>query len=215
MDFLRLEDVLEPLGWCIATRDQVKSVMLFSKEGWRDLEGKTIGITDDTATSVQLLRVLLEKKYNVHATFERLHAGVNDCSRFDAVLLIGDEALRHNKAGLDGFELVFDLASEWYEWQKLPFVFAVWAIRKALPEESRRDLAGLLERSLDACGDDFASIAGTHGRRIGLTEAETQEYLEGFNYKLGEREREAIGVFRRFQAELATSGVGNGDSREG
>jgi aminodeoxyfutalosine synthase len=215
MDFLRLEDVLEPLGWCIATRDQVKSVMLFSKEGWRDLEGKTIGITDDTATSVQLLRVLLEKKYHVHATFERLHAGVNDCSRFDAVLLIGDEALRHNKAGLDGFELVFDLASEWYEWQKLPFVFAVWAIRKALPEESRRDLAGLLERSLDACGDDFASIAGTHGRRIGLTEAETQEYLEGFNYKLGEREQEAIRVFRRFQAELAASGVGNGDSREG
>ena len=40
-------------------------------------------------------------------------------------------------------------------------------------------------------------MAGKHGRRIGLTDAETQEYLSGFNYSLGEREREAIAVFRR------------------
>jgi aminodeoxyfutalosine synthase len=133
-DYLRQADTLELMGWCIATRDQVKSVMLFSKEGWADLEGKTIGITDDTATSVKLLRVLLAKKYGVRAKFERLHSGVNDCSGYDAVLLIGDEALKRNKAGLDGFELVFDLAREWYDWQKLPFVFAVWAVRKNVPE---------------------------------------------------------------------------------
>ena len=197
MDFIRQEKELDLMGWCIATRDQVKSVMLFSKGGWRDLEGRRIGITDDTATSVQLLHVLLEKKYGVRARLERLHQGVNDYDGFDAVLLIGDEALRRNKHGLDGFDLVYDLAREWYEWQKLPFVFAVWAVRRSLPSSVKEELSALLGRSLESVGGDFASVAGRHGRRIGLTDAETQEYLSGFNYTLGEREREAIAVFRR------------------
>lgn len=202
MDYVAQEETLDLMGWCIATRDQVKSVMLFSKEGWRDLQGKRIGITDDTATSVQLLRVLLEKKYGVTADFERLHGGVNEYSRFDAVLLIGDEALRRNKYGLDCFELVYDLAREWYDWQKLPFVFAVWAVRKSLPGATKRDLSGIIDRSLDDAGGDFVKIAGAHGHRIGLTDRETQEYLEGFNYRLGEREREAITVFRRLYDEV-------------
>ncbi|HEX7573488.1 MAG TPA: MqnA/MqnD/SBP family protein, partial [Bacteroidota bacterium] len=123
---------------------------------------------------------------------------------FDAVLLIGDEALRRNKYGLDGFELVYDLAREWYEWQKLPFVFAVWALRRSLPPGVKKELSGLLEQSLESVGGDFVSVAGPHGRRIGLTDAETQEYLSGFNYSLGEREREAIAVFRRLVPAVAS-----------
>ena len=202
MDYVRQEKELELMGWCIATRDQVKSVMLFSREGWAGLDGKVIGITDDTATSVKLLRVLLEKKYNVRARFERMHAGVNDNSGYTAVLLIGDEALRRNKFGLEGFELVYDLAAEWYDWRKLPFVFAVWAQKRSLPEADKRTLSEILGSSLDACEEDFVPSAGAHGRRIGLTDAETQEYLEGFNYRLGEREREAMTVFRALLEEI-------------
>lgn len=202
MDYFRQEQQMELMGWCIATRDQVKSVMLFSMEGWRDLDGKRIGITDDTSTSVKLLKVLLEKKYGVHATFERLHGGVNDYSSYDAVLLIGDEALRRNKYGLDGFELVYDLAREWYEWQKLPFVFAVWAMKKSLSEATKVELKSVLSESVERCEQDFVPIAGAHGRRIGLSDQETQEYLEGFNYRLGEREQEAMSRFREFIAEI-------------
>ena len=112
--------------------------MLFSKEGWAGLHGRNIGVTDGTATSVRLLELLLEKKYGVKAHFKRLHGGVNDLSGFDAVLLIGDEALQRKKTGLDGFELVFDLAKEWYDWQKLPFVFAVWAAQDRSHPTKRR-----------------------------------------------------------------------------
>jgi aminodeoxyfutalosine synthase len=195
MDFLGQRNHLELMGWGLATRDQVKSVMLFSREGWAGLEGKRIGITDDTATSVVLLTILLEKKYGVKASLVRLHSGVNDLRGFDAVLLIGDEALRRNKNGLPGFDLVYDLAREWYEWQKLPFVFAVWACRKALPEETKRALRVAVADSLEACGQDFVSVAAQHGKRVGLSDPETQEYLAGFNFTLGERERQAMEVF--------------------
>lgn len=207
MDYFQQEEQLDLMGWCIATRDQVKSVMLFSKEGWAGLEGKKIGITDDTATSVKLLKVLLEKKYGVSARFERLHSGVNDYSSYDAVLLIGDEALRHNKTGLDGFELVYDLAKEWYYWQKLPFVFAVWGMKKSLPEAVRQELKDVLSASLDKSETDVIAIAGRHGRAIGLTDGETQEYLAGFNYRLGEREKEAMGVFKKLVLSIEVERV--------
>jgi len=202
MDYFRQEDALDLLPFSIATRDQVKSVMLFSKGGWLDLEKKTIGVTDDTATSVRLLQVLLEKKYGVTATFERMHAGVNDVARYDAVLLIGDEALQRNKHGLPGFELVFDLAREWYDWKKMPFVFAVWAVRRSLPAAMKEELASIIEQSLSAAQGEFGEIGESHGRRIGLTKREVEEYLEGFNYRLGERALEAMREFRKLVLEL-------------
>jgi chorismate dehydratase len=202
MDYYSQEDALEMLGWGLASRDQVKSVMLFSKEGWRDLDGKTIGITDDTATSVRLLTVLLEKKYGVHAHFERLHSVVNDLSAYDAILLIGDEAMRKNKYGLNGFELVFDLAAEWYDWKKITFVFAVWAVKKSLDDGLKKELKEIIENSLEKSERDFVAVAGLHGKRIGWTEQETGDYLEGFNFRLGEREREAMREFKWLVEEV-------------
>lgn len=202
IDYFDQEEALELMGWCIATRDQVKSVMLFTNDGWLDLDGKTIGVTDETATSVKLLMVLLEKKYGLHALVERLHAGVNDYSRFDAVLLIGDEALRRNKSGLDGFELVFDLAREWYEWQKLPFVFAVWAMKKNLPDEQKHRLKQIVGAALDQSEAELGTIGVQHGLRLGLLPSESHEYLSGFNYRLGEREREAINTFKALVREV-------------
>ena len=196
-DFLAQKETLEPLPYCIATRDQVKSVMLFSDHGWNDLSGKTIGIVDDTATSVRLLQVLLEKKYGVKAELKRMHTGVNSYGDFDAVLLIGDEAMRHQKSGLKSFELVYDLATEWYEWQKLPFVFAVWAVRKTMAAGKREELTGLIQSALKKGEVDFERISAAHAKRIGWESREAVEYLQGFNYHLGEREREAIDLFER------------------
>ncbi|MBI3003922.1 MAG: aminofutalosine synthase MqnE [Ignavibacteriales bacterium] len=207
VDYMRLNDSLELLPFCIATRDQVKSVMLFSNHGWGDLEGKTIGICDDTATSVKLLSILLEAKYGVRATFKRMHTGVNDYSEYDAVLLIGDEALKFNKFGLAGFELVFDLAKEWYDWRKLPFVFAVWAVKKSLPENQKKGLTEQIHRSLESGENSFDSVGQFHAQRVGLSPEETVEYLRGFNYRLGEREKAAIEEFRTLLTKVATEKV--------
>ena len=130
-----------------------------------------------------------------------MHSGVNDHSEFDAVLLIGDDALRRNKFGLPGFELVFDLAKEWYEWQKLPFVFAVWALRKSLPPEKKSELKQVLESSLEQNESKLDRVGALHGKQIGLTPSEVREYLEGFNYRLGDRERTAMQVFRKLYQE--------------
>ncbi len=197
VDFLQQADQLEPIDYCLATRDQVKSVLLFSNFGWRDLNGKIVGIMDDTATSVWLLKALLEKKYGVRAQFKRMSPGVNEYAGYDAVLLIGDEALRLRKNGLAGFELIYDLATEWYEWKKLPFIFAVWAVRKGMLPEQRKELCSVLQDSLEDAEADYARIGLRHASRIQLNLEESVEYLEGFNYRLGDRERVSIEEFRK------------------
>lgn len=202
MDYFAQEQNLELMNYCIATRDQVKSVMLFSKEGWQGLNGKNIGIIDDTATSVRLLQVLLEKRYGVKANFVRMHASVNDFSQFDAILLIGDEALKSHKSGLPGFDLVFDLAEEWYEWQKMPFVFAVWAHKKSLSREKREELQQIILHSLEKGENQLETIGTFHGKMITLSPTETSQYLQGFNYRLGEREKEAINIFKKLIEEV-------------
>ena len=76
-----------------------------------------------------------------------MNSGVNEYGSFDAVLLIGDEALRCQKHGLAGFELIYDLAAEWYEWKQLPFVFAIWAVQKTIKPDAKlridRNSAGI------------------------------------------------------------------------
>jgi aminodeoxyfutalosine synthase len=202
MDYFAQDGSLELMNYCIATRDQVKSVMLFSKEGWLGLNGKNIGIIDDTATSVRLLQVLLEKKYSVKANLVRMHASVNDYSQFDAILLIGDEALKANKNGLQGFDLVYDLAREWYDWQKLPFVFAVWAHKKSLSADKKEELQQIILQSLEKSEHQLETIGTFHGKRITLTPAETTEYLQGINYRLGEQEKKAMDIFKKFIEEV-------------
>jgi predicted solute-binding protein len=202
IDFLQQQDRLEPLDFCIATRDQVKSVLLFSNHGWQDLSGKTIGIIDDTATSVKLLQVLLEKRYGIKAIFHRMNSGVNDYMKYDAVLLIGDEALRSRKYGLAGFEIVYDLATEWYEWKKLPFVFAIWAVQKTLTQDKKDELKGIIQQSLTRAEGDFASVGQLPAKRINLTSEESVDYLAGFNFRMGVRERAAIEEFQELLLEI-------------
>ncbi len=206
MDYLGQEDRLAMLDFCIACRADVQSVLLFSRKKWPDLDSGKIGITDDTATSVQLLRVLLKHKYGLQPQLVRMPGPVCAGRDYAAVLLIGDEALKRKKFGLPGFNKVYDLATEWYEWQNLPFVFALWAQNKSLAAKDKVALHRQIDQALRAEELHPSSLSTLHGGRIGLTPRETRDYLAGFTFRLGEQERQAIAVFRRLVASLDPPG---------
>lgn len=194
MDYFDQEANLDLMDWCLAARNQVKSVLLFSKYEWKNLNGKNIGITDETSTSVRLLEILLREKYGITASLERMKS--KKYSDFSAILFIGDVALKKLKEGVSSMDFCYDLATEWYNWQKLPFVFAVFAVNKNLSQERRDLIQDYINQSLHKGIDNLEIISRQHGKMLGYTSKETKEYLEGFNYFLGEREREAIEVFR-------------------
>lgn len=110
--------------FCTASTLEIRSVKLFSKYKWENLDKKYLHLTEESDTSVALLELLSGFVFKVKPICAR--GDFNDS--FDARLLIGDKALRESSE--DKWEYSYDLASVWQDWQSMPFVFGLWIIRK-------------------------------------------------------------------------------------
>ena len=209
MDTFRLSEQYESLGdFGIGVKRAAGSVLLFSKQPLAELQG-ICAVTDETATSVRLLQVLLEKKYQRTAvTYGRVAAGMFDGSA-DALLVIGDEALRARQTGVKGFPIVTDLATEWFAWQGTPFVFARWVVRKDLPETAKAMLRARLEASLNEAEINKSTLAAGEAPGRGLSPADVAAYWDGFLYKLTSEHQRAIETFRSMTSSPAVVSRGS------
>ena len=196
VDTWDIEDRYVPLGdFCISTFERARSVFLFSNVPFEQLDGREIGITHQSSTSVRLLKVLLAHVWRVRpARFTALNARHND-----AFLLIGDEALRHRR-GVETHPRMADLGEVWQQWTGLPFVFARWVVRKDLPEADRERLCSLLEQSLESGWPRLEHIAASRAAELNMTIDEVREYLQGFRFRMTASEHEAIKKFRELDA---------------
>ena len=107
-------------GIGICAEKNVKSVLLMSDYPIEELGGKYIHLTGHSLTSAYLLRLILDKFYNVTPNY------VEPDQPRDACLFIGNEALRlyyEHKAYYS-----YDLAELWYKHTGLPFVFSLWLV---------------------------------------------------------------------------------------
>ena len=87
----------------------------------------------------------------------------------------------------------------------MPFVFAVWAHKKNLSEEKKQDLREIIRMSLENGEAHLDTIGNRHGSSIGLTKEETTDFLRGFQYHIGDREKEAIHTFKKLIEEVEVS----------
>jgi len=135
-------DILD--GTAIASLGEVKSVLLAHRKPIEEVRE----VYCDTAslTSVNLLRVLLAER-GLKPEFKPL-ASYDFKSLPDFAMLIGDPALdfvfsQHEHE-------IFDLGAAWFEMTALPFVYAVWALRRGMENASlRRQLTEAREFGLD------------------------------------------------------------------
>ena len=106
----------------------------------------------------------------------------------DFVLLIGDPALDFS-FGPHEHE-IFDLGAAWFELTKLPFVYAVWALRRGLENrELRRHLQDAKDFGLDTLDQIIRS-------RTEYTEDFRRDYLGWhIHYHLGADEKRGLGKF--------------------
>src|SRR5256885_6460970 len=113
----------------------------------------------------------------------------------EAVLVIGDAALKLAAAGT--YAQRYDLGEEWKRWTGKPFVFAVWAARRAAdPAAVQRGHQSLL--SSRAWGlAHLDEIARETARVTQLPIATCREYLSGLDYAFTDTHRAALGDFLR------------------
>jgi chorismate dehydratase len=124
-------------------------------------------------------------------------------SQADALLVIGDTAMRMRNQRPEGFTLALDLGTDWHEWTGLPFVYAVWTVRSALEGAVKADLRAFLDASLAAGLSDLAAVA-RQWTGPGWRPDEMEAYLRRFHYRLGP---EDLAGLERFRALLVEHGL--------
>ncbi len=204
VDYFEKENDFTYINYGIVGNKNVKSVILYSKYPIEQLDKKSIAITNETSTSFRLLQVLLEFKYELDVVYVREKISANEklLPNFDAFLTIGDDALRFLKNKPEEFRYTYDLAQLWYEWKQLPFVFALWAVKKDLPQNKIQAIENLLNDSLNKFFSSDSDIEEYYNSRIGFTKEEIKDYLSNIGYRLDEKEIEAINVFRTYYQQL-------------
>ena len=191
----------------ISSDGPVRSELLFSRRPPGRLEGARVLVSTASRTSVQLLDLLARDRWGVHFATESAPAEPADLARLaavphDAVLVIGDGALLLGAAG--AYPHVTDLGEAWKAWTGLPFVFAVWAARRAVDRGAVQAVHRALLASRKWGLAHLDELAATAASATGVEPGRCREYLAGLDYGLSYRHLAGLADFLR---RLAARGV--------
>jgi len=175
-------DILD--GIAIASLGEVYSVVLAHKKPLTVITE----VYCDTAslTSVNLLKVLLAER-GLKPEFKPLESYEAALEK-DFVLLIGDRAIDFQRAPHN--HEIFDLGFAWHELTSLPFVYAVWALRRGIEnKELRQELR-------DAKRFGMETLDGIIETREEYDEEFRRDYLQyNIHFHLAEDEKRGIAKF--------------------
>lgn len=175
----------------IACDGPVESVLLVSRRPPDELDDRLVALSRHSLTSVYLVKLLLEKAYQVRPRY----AGDDRAGEAEARLVIGDEALRLGPR----FPHSVDLGKAWYTLTGLPFVFAVWAVRAEVWASAAGEVRALHGALLAAKAHTRAhpeTMLALAQERIGLPAEACRRYLrESLCFDLGPRHLEGLRTF--------------------
>ncbi|MBM4176566.1 MAG: aminofutalosine synthase MqnE [Ignavibacteria bacterium] len=198
VDYFEKENDFDLLDFGIVGNQKVQSVILYSKYSIENLNNKKIAITNETSTSSRLLQILFEKRFNYSIEYfvEKISTANEEIQNYDAFLTIGDDALRFKNLTPENFVYKYDLAELWYNWKTLPFVFAVWVIKKSLPDDEKNKFIEILKSAYETGMKNLDELGKIRATKLGLNSKELKDYYLNLNYKLGEMEKQAIKEFK-------------------
>ncbi len=204
-DALKVESSFEPLArFGIGVRRSAQSVLLFSNRALPLLENATVAVTDETSTSFLLLQLLMEQRYKLKGTrYGRIASATLFDGEADAVLLIGDEAIKAKRQPMPGFPYVTDLGEEWFTWKTLPFVFARWMVRRSCPQDVKNSMEGFLEKSLRSIELNKDALAFEEAVQRRCSPISVRQYWDGFIYRLTPSHLQSIDLFSRLASQCS------------
>ncbi len=128
----------------ISCHGKVLSVICASHYELDDLNHKTVMFSQESASAASFLKMIFSQR-RIYPKFKVGDVGnMNQIPReVDAVLVIGDAAL--TQPWHQRFPHCFDLGGVWYEMTRLPFVFAVWAVRESFAQAHPDQVSQVLD----------------------------------------------------------------------
>lgn len=175
-------------GLSISAVGPVRSVLLFSQRPLQKGFSESIALTDESASSAALLQILLGEmgageKSNLYlpqaSVEETIKAGGSG-------LLIGDRALKAAKEGIA--PQISDLGALWYAFSGLPFVFALWIVRREVAVRRREEVLQVAQQLKTGLARSLADLPFLASRTTDcpfLNAREKIAYWSAVSYDLG------------------------------
>lgn len=158
----------------------VRSIYLFSQVPWEELDGKRVLLTAFSLTSVHLVQFLLQDRGVIYLSEAQGPA--------QAELLIADDAIRRFYEKRDPY--VYDLGQLWKERTGLPFVFALWVVRREVFAADPKGVMALYQRLLQSrnqAPQNLKAMAQGHYAGVFPDPDSCEAYLANLHYELGPR----------------------------
>jgi chorismate dehydratase len=190
----------------IGSRGALPSIRLFSRVPLDDLDGARIGLTAESGTTVVLARIILQRLLGYRNEYTTLAADLERSMKSaEAMVLIGDKALAADShAGADDL-FSYDLSQIWEHNTGLPFVFALWILRKDAAEPHAARLAAFWNAvhqvHFDIEHPEPELVRSIVERKPFLTEDSLTAYWNTIAYRLSESHIQGLHLFYSLAAE--------------
>ncbi len=187
----------------IGSDGPVQSILVESDRPLHELDGAEVAVPTASATSVVLLRILLEIRLGVRARYRWF----DQAAELDplangacAALRIGDVALRRESPT---GRHVADLGAVWHDWTGLPFAFAIWQSGVgAEADDLLRCLHGSLLDSREYFYQHATDLARRFAVAYGLPARRLESYWRSLSYDLDGRMQAGLLRYYALAAEL-------------
>ncbi|RXJ03944.1 hypothetical protein DS745_00710 [Anaerobacillus alkaliphilus] len=190
----------------VSSPKSVGSIFLFSKVPITQLDGKKVALTSSSATSVNLLKIILQTFYQMDITYTVMKPDLHEMLKeHDACMLIGDDAIV-TLWGLSPEVHRYDLGQIWYEHTKLPMTFAVLAVRNEILQRENERISilyeGFMESKKKCIENNYSEMISSIRKELRGSEQFWQNYFYGLNHDLTERHIEGLYLFFDKATEL-------------
>jgi len=193
----------------ISSSGPINSIFLFSKFPIEELGGKQIAVTSESDTSTALLKVILKEFLSLDCKFKSTKTkNVNDLlSSYAAALHIGDTAMTENKKLRNGMSgsipglNIYDLGELWHKHTGLPFVYALWVIRKESIDKKDdliRDLSDELLNAKQFTTKKLSTIAKDAPHNKWIKEEDLVRYWKDISYDFTRKHMEGLELFEKY-----------------
>lgn len=205
-DYILLEEA------CITSDAECGSVILFSNCKLEDLAGKTVALPHNSATSINMLKIILNEKgiaidsikFVRHKYEKPLAQNLNE--DFDAVLYIGDQALI-SRIKQEGKFIQYDLGNLWKELTGLPPVFGTWVARADWAANHKDDFERvkfLISKAVEAgLGIYFNEVIQKASSTLDLKDYVIKDYLTAeIKYNFTNEHQKSLNLFKELYNKL-------------
>lgn len=182
----------------------VNSILLFYRNSLDRVRNGRIALSTASATSVNLLKIILEKFHDGKPVYFWASPSLHDMMEGnDAALLIGDDAIRASWDNRD--YRVLDLGAEWTRLTGCWMSYAVWAVRREVAEALPKLIARIYSELLISKSKGLANpdeIISAAIRQVGGNAEFWRNYFSGISHEFSADQMAGLQLYYSYAAEL-------------